>query len=48
VIILHNKHDSIAEVITRNGELQCLLEERMDCIYIGFVYSLPLVYGILE
>ena len=49
MIIPDNKLDRIAEeVMTRNGELQCLLEERIDCIHIGFVYALPLVYGVLE
>ena len=48
VIIKDNKRDRIAEVIVRNGELQCLLDEKTDCIHIGFVYSLPEIYKVLE
>jgi hypothetical protein len=31
-----------------NGELQCLLDERSDCVHVGFVYSLPELYGIIS
>jgi hypothetical protein len=49
VIIKDNKRDRIAEVMVRNGELQCLLDEKKtDCIHIGFVYALPEVYAVLE
>jgi hypothetical protein len=47
VIIKDNKRDRIAEVMVRNGELQCLLDEKTDCIHIGFVYSLPEIYTVL-
>ena len=48
VIIKDNKRDRIAEVIVRNGELQCLLDEKTDCIHIGFVYSLPEIYTVFK
>jgi hypothetical protein len=48
VIIKDNKRDRIAEVIVRNGELQCLLDDKTDCIHIGFVYSLPEIYTLLK
>jgi hypothetical protein len=48
VIIKDNKLDRIAEVMVRNGELQCLLDEKTDCIHIGFVYSLPEIYTVLK
>ena len=48
VIIKDNKRDRIAEVIVRNQELQCLLDEKTDCIHIGFVYALPEVYAVLQ
>jgi hypothetical protein len=48
VIIKDNKRDRIAEVMVRNGELQCLLDEKTDCIHIGFVYSLPEIYTVLK
>jgi hypothetical protein len=48
VIIKDNKRDRIVEVMVRNGELQCLLDERTDCIHIGFVYSMPEIYTVLK
>lgn len=48
VILKDNRRDRIAEVMIRNGELQCLLDERTDCIHVGFVYSLPEVYTVIE
>jgi hypothetical protein len=30
----------------KEGELQCLLYERADCVHVGFVYSLPELYKI--
>jgi hypothetical protein len=48
VIIKDNKLDRIAEVMVRNGELQCLLDDKTDCIHIGFVYSLPEIYMVLK
>jgi hypothetical protein len=41
VILKDNKRNRIAEVLLKEGELQCLLDERPDCVYVGFVYSLP-------
>jgi len=49
VLIKDNKRNRIAEVILRNGgELCCLLYEKIDYIHIGFVYSLPEVYIVLN
>src|SRR2546423_943361 len=48
VIVRDNKRNRIADIMIRNGELQCLLDERDDCIHIGFAYSLSEVYDILE
>ena len=48
VILKDNKKDRIAEVLLNNGELQCLLDERSDCIHVGFVYSLPELYDIIS
>jgi hypothetical protein len=44
VLIKDNKKNRIAEVILRNGELRCLLDEKIDYVHIGFVYSLQEVY----
>jgi hypothetical protein len=48
VLIKDNKRNRIAEVILRNEELRCLLDEKIDCVHIGFVYSLPEVYIVLN
>src|SRR5919198_2513514 len=42
VILKDNKRNRIAEVLLKDGELQCLLDEKSsDCVHVGFVYSLP-------
>lgn len=48
VLIKDNKRNRIGEVILRSGELRCLLDEKTDCVYVGFVYSLPEVYIVLK
>jgi hypothetical protein len=32
------------EILLKESELQCLLDERSDCIHISFDYSLPELY----
>jgi hypothetical protein len=44
VILKDNKRNRIAEVLLKDGELQCLLDEKSDCVHVGFVYSLPELY----
>ena len=48
VILKDNKQNRIAEILLKNGELQCLLDERSDCVHVGFVYSLPELYCIIN
>jgi hypothetical protein len=48
VIVKDNKRNRIAEVLLKNGELQCLLDERGDCVHVGFVYSLPELYSLVS
>jgi hypothetical protein len=48
VILKDNKRNRIVEVLLKNGELQCLLDERPDCVHVGFVYSLPELYCIIS
>ncbi len=48
VILKDNKRNRIVEVLMKNGELQCLLDERSDCVHVGFVYSLPELYCIIK
>ena len=47
VVVKDNKKNRIAEVQIKNGELYCMLDEKTDCIHVGFVYSLPEVYRTL-
>jgi predicted CopG family antitoxin len=44
VTLKDNKRNRIAEVMLKEGELQCLLDEKSDCVHVGFVYSLPELY----
>jgi hypothetical protein len=44
VVLKDNKRNRIAEVVLKDGELQCLLDERFDCVHVGFAYSLPELY----
>jgi hypothetical protein len=46
VTLKDNKRNRIVEVLLKDGELQCLLDERDDCIHVGFVYSLPELYNL--
>lgn len=48
VLLKDNKKNRIVEVILKNGELRCLVDEKTDCIHIGFVYSLPEIYMIMN
>ena len=45
VVLKDNKRNRIAEVMLKEGELQCLLDEKSDCAHVGFVYSLPELYN---
>ena len=45
VVLKDNKRNRIAEVMLKEGELQCLLDERADCVHVGFAYSLPEMYN---
>jgi hypothetical protein len=44
VVLQDNKRNTIAEILLKESELQCLLDERSDCIHISFDYSLPELY----
>jgi hypothetical protein len=45
VTLKDNKRNRIVEVLLKDGELQCLLDEKSDCVHVGFVYSLPELYN---
>ncbi len=48
VILKDNIKDRIAEVAIQKGELYCQLCDEKDCVHVGFVFSLPDVYEILN
>jgi hypothetical protein len=48
VVLKDKKRNRIAEILLKDGELQGLLDERSDCVHVGFVYSLPEVYYLYD
>jgi len=48
VILKDNIKNRIAEVAIQRGELFCQLCDQKDCVHIGFVFSLPDVYEVLN
>jgi hypothetical protein len=48
VIIKDNIKNRIAEVVIQRGELYCQLCEAKNCFHIGFVFSIPDVYEVLN
>jgi len=47
IYLKDNKIGRIAEVVFQNKELYCRLDERGDCVHVGFAYSLPKVYKVM-
>ena len=48
IILKDNTRNRIAEVVVQKGELYCQLCEKKDCACIGFVWSIPEVYEVLN
>ncbi len=48
VVIKDNIKNRIAEVAIQKGELYCQLCEDKNCVHVGYVFSLPDVYSILN
>ncbi len=48
VIVKDNIKNRIAEVTIQRGELYCQLCEQKNCFHIGFVFSLPDIYEVLN
>lgn len=48
VILKDNIKNRIAEVVVQRGELFCQLCEEKDCVHVGFVFSLPDIYEVLN
>ena len=48
VILKDNIKNRIAEITIKDGQVECCLCDKKDCVHIGFVFSLPDVYEILN
>jgi hypothetical protein len=48
VVVKDNIKKRIAEVAVQNNELYCLLCEEKNCVHVGFVFSLPEIYEVLN
>ncbi len=48
VILKDNIKNRIAEITITNGELHCCLCDEKDCVHVGFVFSLPEVYEMIN
>jgi len=48
VILQDNIRNRIAEITITNGELECCLCNEKDCVHVGFVFSLPDVYEMIN
>ena len=48
VILKDNIKNRIAEILIQKGELFCQLCDEKDCVHVGFVFSLPDVYKIID
>ena len=48
VILKDNIKNRIAEVAIQKGELFCQLCDEKDCVHVGFVFSLPDIYEVLN
>ena len=48
VILKDNIKNRIAEITITNGGLHCCLCEEDDCVHVGFVFSLPDVYQLIN
>ena len=48
IVLKDNIKNRIAEVAIQQGELFCQLCDEKNCIHVGFVFSLPDVYKVLN
>lgn len=48
IILKDNMKNRIAEVAVQKGELFCQLCDEKDCVHVGYVFSLPDVYEVLN
>ncbi len=48
VILKDNIKNKVIEVVVQQGELYCQFCEVGDCVHVGFVFSIPEVYEVLN
>ena len=48
VILKDNIQNRIVEIVLQNGEMHCFLCDSKDCMHVGYVFSMPDVYGALN
>jgi hypothetical protein len=48
IMIKDNKIGRIAEVQVHGKELICMLDEKKDCVHVGYAYAIPEVYRLMS
>jgi phosphoribulokinase len=48
IMIKDNKLSRIVEVQIRGKDLICMLDEKKDCVHVGYAYAIPDVYRIMS
>ncbi|HZW55539.1 MAG TPA: hypothetical protein VFF30_04555 [Nitrososphaerales archaeon] len=48
IMIKDNKIGRIVEVQVHGRDLICMLDERKDCVHVGYAYALPEVYRVMS
>lgn len=48
IMVKDNKIGRIVEVQVHGKDLICMLDERKDCIHVGFAYAIPEVYRLMS
>lgn len=47
IMIKDNKIGRIAEVQVHGKELICMLDDKKDCVHVGYAYAIPEVYRLM-
>ena len=48
IMIKDNKIGRIVEVQVHGKDLICMLDERKDCVHVGYAYAIPVVYKLMS
>jgi hypothetical protein len=48
IMIKDNKIGRIVEVQVHGKDLICMLDERKDCVHVGYAYAIPEVYRLMS